>query len=124
MKAAGKGKGAVMGKGASKEKEEVKEKGVGKKKGEGMPERILYPCYFDAGLARGDGRRVPRGMAVKGPTMEDLERAVKRCGIKHRKEPKSHPAHWFRREGRILAEWKDSKESLLRKVAGKLEVKQ
>ncbi|MDD1660641.1 MAG: signal recognition particle subunit SRP19/SEC65 family protein [Methanomicrobiales archaeon] len=98
-------------------------KAAGKEGTAKKPERILYPCYFDAGLARGQGRRVPRGLAVKGPTMDDLERAVKRCGIKHRKEPKSHPAHWFRREGRIVAEWKGTKESLLRKVAGKLEVK-
>jgi signal recognition particle subunit SRP19 len=93
-------------------------RGTGKK-----AERILYPCYFDAALERGQGRRIPRAMAVKGPTLDDLERAVKRCGIKHRKEQKPHPAHWFRREGRILAEWKGSKEALLRKVAGKLVVK-
>ena len=86
-------------------------------------ERILYPCYFDAGLERAQGRRVPRGMAVKGLTLDDLERAVKRCGIKHRREQKPHPAHWFRKEGRIIAEWKGTKESLVKKVAGKLEVK-
>ena len=123
MKAAGKGKRAGKAKAAVEAGERVMETGAGKKKGEGIPERILYPCYFDAGLARTQGRRVPRGMAVTGPTMEDLERAVKRCGIKHRKEPKSHPAHWFRREGRIVAEWKGTKESLLKKVAAKLEVK-
>jgi signal recognition particle subunit SRP19 len=112
-------------KGTGKEKEARKEPGAGKKKGKEVekPERILYPCYFDAGLERGQGRRVPRGAAVKGPTMEDLERAVKRCGIKHHREPKSHPAHWFKREGRIVAEWTGTKETLLRKVAGKLEVK-
>jgi signal recognition particle subunit SRP19 len=123
MKGAGKKKTAGTGEDAVKKGAPGKERGIGKPKGGETPERILYPCYFDAGLGRGQGRRVPRGMAVKGPTIDDLERAVKRCGIRHRKEPKSHPAHWFKREGRIVAEWKDTKESLIRKVAGKLEVK-
>jgi signal recognition particle subunit SRP19 len=123
MKGAGKKKAAGKAKPAVKEEAPVKEKAVGKPKAGEIPERILYPCYFDAGLERGEGRRVPRAIAVTGPTMDDLERAVKRCGIRHRREAKSHPAHWFRREGRIVAEWKGSKESLLKKVAARLEVK-
>ncbi|HDS63244.1 MAG TPA: signal recognition particle protein Srp19, partial [Methanofollis liminatans] len=30
---------------------------------------ILYPCYFQAGLKRAEGRRVPRGRAVKSLTL-------------------------------------------------------
>jgi signal recognition particle subunit SRP19 len=37
-------------------------------------------------------------------------------------EDKHHPAHWARREGRIVAEWTERKEALIRKVAQKLEV--
>jgi signal recognition particle subunit SRP19 len=125
MKGAGKKKGKkAAGKAAEPVREPpVKEKGVGKPKAGEIPERILYPCYFDIGLERGQGRRVPRAMAVAGPTLDDLERAVKRVGIRHRKEAKSHPAHWSRREGRIVAEWKGTKVSLLKKVAAQLEVR-
>jgi signal recognition particle subunit SRP19 len=53
----------------------------------------------------------------------DLERALKRSGITYRVEDHHHPAHWTRREGRIIAEWTESKEVLIRKVAQKLEVR-
>jgi len=32
-------------------------------------------------------------------------------------------AHWARREGRVVAEWHESKSALMKKVAQKLEVR-
>jgi signal recognition particle subunit SRP19 len=72
---------------------------------------------------RGQGRRIPRSRAVKDPTLADIERAVKRCGAPYRTEQKSHPAFWWKREGRIVVAWELSKEQLLKKVSGFLEVK-
>ncbi|HUU75858.1 MAG TPA: signal recognition particle subunit SRP19/SEC65 family protein [Methanoregulaceae archaeon] len=86
-------------------------------------ERILYPCYFNAGLLRREGRRVPRSKAVKSPTITDLERAIKKAGLPFRVEQKHHPAYWWKREGRLLVTWDQSKEKLIKKVAGNLEVK-
>jgi signal recognition particle subunit SRP19 len=86
-------------------------------------ERILYPCYFNAGYSRGEGRRVPRNQGAKAPALSDLERALRRAGVKYRVENHHHPAHWARREGRIVADWVDSKELLIKKVVQKLEVK-
>jgi signal recognition particle subunit SRP19 len=86
-------------------------------------ERILYPCYFDAALERSSGRRVPRTLAVKGPTLQDLERALKKERLAFRAEGKHHPAHWAKREGRLIVAWEGSKEGLLRRVAKGLEVK-
>ena len=80
-------------------------------------ERILYPCYFDAGLERSSGRRVPAKLAVKAPTLQDLERALKREHLRFRAEEKNHPAQWHRREGRVVVTWEGSKEELLRRVA-------
>ena len=60
---------------------------------------------------------------AKAPVVSDLERALKRTGISYRIEDHHHPAHWMRREGRIVAEWKESKETLIKKVAQRLEVK-
>jgi signal recognition particle subunit SRP19 len=84
-------------------------------------ECILYPCYFNAGYSRDEGRRVPRSLASKAPVLADLERALKRLGVKYRVEEHHHPAHWARREGRIIADWTTGKEALIRKVAQKLE---
>ena len=86
-------------------------------------ECILYPCYFNASLSRSEGRRVPRTLGAKGPVINDIERALKRANVKYRVEEHHHPAYWIRREGRIIAEWHEKKESLIRKVAQKLEMK-
>ena len=86
-------------------------------------ECILYPCYFNAAYSRALGRRVPRNLAIKGPVLTDLERALKKAGVPFRVEEHHHPAHWARHEGRIVAEWTDTKEALIRKVAQKLEVR-
>ena len=86
-------------------------------------ERILYPCYFDGTLERTAGRRVPRSMAVKSPTLQDLERALKKERLSFRAEQKNHPAHWPKREGRLIVAWEGSKEELLRRVARGLDVK-
>jgi signal recognition particle subunit SRP19 len=86
-------------------------------------ERILYPCYFNASYTRAEGRRVPRKLGVKGPVLTDIERALKKAGIPFRVEEHHHPSHWARREGRVIAEWTDKKEHLIRKVAQKLEVR-
>ena len=55
--------------------------------------------------------------------MSDIERALKRSNVKYRVEDHHHPAYWARHEGRIIAEWHDAKEALIKKVAQKLEVK-
>jgi signal recognition particle subunit SRP19 len=86
-------------------------------------ERILYPCYFNASITRAEGRRVPRNLGVKGPVLTDIERACNKAGIPFRVEEHHHPSHWARKEGRVIAEWTDRKEVLIRKVAQKLEVR-
>jgi len=84
-------------------------------------ERILYPCYFNTELRRNQGRRVPRAMGVPNPLLADLERAVKKNGLTCRVEEKHHPAFWMRKEGRLVVEWKESKELLLKRVAQRME---
>jgi len=86
-------------------------------------ERILYPCYFDAGLLRDEGRRVSRSKAVKNPTIADIQRAMKKAGLLFRTEQKHHPAYWWKREGRLVVTWDKSKEKLLKVVAGNLEAR-
>jgi hypothetical protein len=43
--------------------------------------------------------------------------ALKREHLKFRAEEKSHPAHWHKREGRLIVTWDGKKEELLRRVA-------
>jgi signal recognition particle subunit SRP19 len=86
-------------------------------------ECILYPCYFNTAYTRHQGRRVSQNRGLKAPVISDIERALKRIGVTCRIEDHHHPAHWIRREGRIVADWHESKEVLIKKVAQKLEVK-
>jgi signal recognition particle subunit SRP19 len=86
-------------------------------------ECILYPCYFNAAYSRAEGRRVPRSLGVKGPVLTDIERALKKAGVPFRVEEHHHPAHWTRREGRVVAEWKEKKGVLIKKIAQKLEAR-
>ena len=64
-----------------------------------------------------------RNRGAKAPVIGDLERALKRANVTFRIEEHHHPAHWMRREGRIVAEWHEGKEALIKKVAQRLEVK-
>jgi len=86
-------------------------------------ECILYPCYFNTGYSRRQGRRVARSRGAKAPVTSDLERALTRAGVTFRVEEHHHPAHWMRREGRIVVEWHEGKGALIKKVAQRLEVK-
>lgn len=81
---------------------------------------ILYPCYFDVKLSREEGRRVARESAIQTPAVPDIERALASCGIKYRREKKSHPAWWSKHEGRIIAECDGPKTVLLKRVATEL----
>jgi signal recognition particle subunit SRP19 len=86
-------------------------------------ECILYPCYFNAAYSRAEGRKVPRNLGSRGPVLTDLERALDKAGVTYRVEEHHHPSHWERREGRVVANWGESKMSLMKKVAQKLEVR-
>ena len=66
---------------------------------------------------------MPLSRGAKAPVISDLERALKRAGVTFRVEDHHHPAHWIRREGRVVAEWKEGKEALIKKVTQRLEVK-
>jgi signal recognition particle subunit SRP19 len=85
--------------------------------------RILYPCYFDSGLSRSEGRRVPRSRAIRDPTVADIEKALKRSRVRYHTEQKNHPAYWWKNEGRIVADWDRGKEKLLAMVSGALDVR-
>ena len=62
-------------------------------------------------------------MGAKAPALADLERVLTRLGLTYRAEEHHHPGHWVRKEGRVVVEWTESKETLIRKVAEKIGVK-
>ena len=57
---------------------------------------ILWTVYFDANKSRGNGRKVPKSMAVKSPTIDELVKAVSNLGLEFEAyADKKHPSNWF-----------------------------
>jgi len=89
-----------------------------------MPERdhhVLWTCYFDARCTRAMGRRVPRRLATKDVSVEELSRACKQLGLSPRiEEGARHPRTWWMMEGRVLVERRMPKQRLIREVARRI----
>lgn len=81
---------------------------------------ILYPCYFDSELMRSEGRRVSRGTGVAHPEPGDIERILKANRIPFTRESKSHPAYWWKHQGRFVVEHTGSKGELIALISSGL----
>ncbi len=82
---------------------------------------VLYPCYFNRSLSRGEGRRVPLNLAVKNPSAESIFKIAEKLGLDPiLQREKHHPARWFYREGRVLVKRVDKKTNILRAIAEEL----
>ncbi len=80
---------------------------------------ILYPAYFDSRLSRSQGRRVPRELAVKAPSAEEVARAAREAGYDAFVEDGvRYPRVWWLSEGRVVVEKKGkSKTKIIREIA-------
>lgn len=83
--------------------------------------KVIYPSYFDSRLSRRDGRRVPKVLSVRGPTIQDVINALKSLSIGFDVEKdKRRPSRWYKFEGRVLVDYKGRKEELLKLVAAEM----
>jgi signal recognition particle subunit SRP19 len=82
----------------------------------------IWPQYLDKNLTLNEGRKISKEDCVKEPTINEIERAVKRLGLQYdiQKEA-SYPGKWYEKSGRILVEWEGTKLELIREVS--LEIK-
>ncbi|MFQ5985872.1 MAG: signal recognition particle subunit SRP19/SEC65 family protein [Thermoplasmata archaeon] len=82
---------------------------------------VLYPLYFDATASRQEGRKVPRELAVRDPSLEELTEAARRKDYRVEAEPRAaHPRRPAKREGRILIVGGGTKTAILHAVAKEL----
>lgn len=57
---------------------------------------VVWRINIDSTVSRGNGRVVPRQLAVEKPTLEELANAASMLGLKFEVHPeKRHPRHWF-----------------------------
>ena len=77
-------------------------------------EMTLWTRYFDSGLTRSQGRRVPKNASIPKPTLDSIVWAARNAGSrKMRQEPEaSHPSRPYSREGRVILPPKHATESL------------
>ena len=88
-----------------------------------MVENVLWPAYFDAGLTRSEGRRVPMDLAVDEPTVDEVADAVQQVGYDAVIERDKTYSREFDPRGRVLVKWADdTKNDLVQAIGAYVEL--
>jgi signal recognition particle subunit SRP19 len=83
---------------------------------------ILWPAYFDSTKTRGDGRKVPKILAVPSPKIMELKEAVEKLGFECEVvADASYPKTPWIKTGMLLVTKKEAKNQLLKRVAKQLQ---
>jgi len=78
---------------------------------------IIWPAYFDYTKTRGDGRRVPKSLAVPSPKILEIKEAVEKLGLSYEVVlDAGYPRTPWLKKGMLLVTKKESKEKLIRKI--------
>ena len=83
-----------------------------------MVENVLWPAYFDAGLTRSEGRRVPMDLAVDEPTVDEIADAVQQVGYDAVIEREKCYSREFDTRGRVLVKGADDTKNDLVQAIG------
>jgi len=82
---------------------------------------VLWPIYFDQTKTRLQGRRIPKGLAVTSPRLDELEKAAHKCGLQTEIVPDlRHPQAPWQKTGLILVAKNASKMQIIGRVAKEL----
>ncbi|MBS7620776.1 signal recognition particle protein Srp19 [Candidatus Bathyarchaeota archaeon] len=83
---------------------------------------ILWPAYFDSTKTRGEGRKIPKSLAVPSPKITELKEAAEKLGFEcELVADASYPkTHWLK-TGKLLIAKKEAKNQLLKKIAKQLQ---
>ena len=56
----------------------------------------IWPQYINKDLSLSEGRKISKENAVKEPTLNDIERALKRLGLKYSMQKDvAYPGKWY-----------------------------
>ena len=81
----------------------------------------IWPQYLDKNLSLSEGRKISKENAVSSPTIEEIERALKRLGFTYEVQKKiAYPGKWYEKSGRILVEWEGTKLELIREISSEI----
>ncbi len=81
----------------------------------------VWPQYLDRNLSLKEGRKISLEDSVAEPTLNEIERALKRLGLQFNVQKEfSYPGKWYEKSGRILVEWEGTKLELIREISFKI----
>lgn len=81
----------------------------------------IWPQYLDKNLSLSQGRKISKSDAVSSPSINDIEKALKRLGLQYNVEKEfSYPGKWYEKSGRVLVEWENTKLELIREISLKI----
>ena len=87
----------------------------------GEDKYVIWPIYFDKSVSRLNGRKVAKKHAVEKPSIENISKAAKSLGLNPILEKEvAHPSRYWKKEGRILVDKKDTKSKTLVKIANRM----
>ena len=81
----------------------------------------IWPQYLNRNLTTGEGRKISQEDSVKDPTINEIERALKRLNLTFEIEKdKAYPGKWYEKSGRALVEWEGTKLELIKEISLKI----
>lgn len=82
---------------------------------------VLWPVYFDSTKTRLEGRKVPKGLAVPAPTLEEIRKAAMLLGLRPEiVSDAAYPSFSRQKTGLVTVPKKESKTQIIRKIAEKM----
>jgi signal recognition particle subunit SRP19 len=73
---------------------------------------VIWPVYFDANKSRREGRRVPKRLAIKSPSVNDIFNACNKLGLEAKIEyDKAFPRIPWEKCGRVIIKKTTKKKS-------------
>ncbi len=81
----------------------------------------IWPQYLNKDLSLSEGRKISKEYAVSNPSVNDIEKALKRLGLQYNVQKEfSYPGKWYEKSGRVLVEWDKTKLELIREISLKI----
>ncbi|MBR3112648.1 MAG: signal recognition particle subunit SRP19/SEC65 family protein [Methanobrevibacter sp.] len=81
----------------------------------------IWPQYLNKNLSLKEGRKISKEDCVKDPSMNEIEKALKRLGLSYNiDKERAYPGKWYEKSGRVLVEWEGTKLELIREVSLKI----
>ncbi|MEM2876026.1 MAG: signal recognition particle subunit SRP19/SEC65 family protein [Candidatus Bathyarchaeia archaeon] len=80
--------------------------------------RILWPTYLDYGKSRSQGRRIPKRLAIKAPTIDEISEAAEKLGLKIKiYHKKAYPKTPYEKTGLVLVLEKKRRNEFIKEIA-------